>query len=403
MSEMVKDRGFLEDDFQQNLDSLRLQKTAEDVVEDLDQYVQEEYGGSVESALLTRSGHYGMSLMADSALMEQKFGYDPEAQEAADLDLCIAVSDDIQTEVTEIRDLFKGEDGSYGELNQKYEGVEINPRILHEGALIGKLEKAAEELHMDKPESVNFPDMDGTETNRSPVEFIGYFHQGYTPIIESERVEETLDYVSDLITDRDGDVNDELWEDVWDCFPGRIEFKADVMDKNADLGKVEMAKTNSERLDYGREQYVDDETGEVKVEGRDLGETELSQKLKDELAEEGALEWFEGEHPGEVAPEDYGQQTLDLEQGPEQERDPEKEVIRRRVSRFLEEHPDIQRAARDGDYDFTFGSELMSEYFGEDFRYEMAEGAAKSALGRQLSSQEYEETESGKNTELSDF
>ena len=83
MSEMIDDRGFLEDDFQQNLDTLRLRKKAEDVVRDLDEYVQEQYGGEVESALLTRSGHYGMSLMADSALMKEKYGHDPEAQEAA--------------------------------------------------------------------------------------------------------------------------------------------------------------------------------------------------------------------------------------------------------------------------------------------------------------------------------
>lgn len=403
MSGMVNDNGFLEDDFQQNLDSLRLQKKAEEVVDDLDQYVQEEYSGSVEAALLTRSGHYGMSLMADSALMQKKFDYDPEAQEAADLDLCIAVSDDVQQEVTEIRELFKREDGSYGELNQKYEGVEINPRIIHKGGLIGKLEKAAEEIHMDIPENVNFPNVDGTETNRSPEEFLGYFHQGYTPIIESEEVEETLDYVSNIITDQDGEVYEEIWDEVWDCFPGRIEFKSEAMDRNAEIGKVEMAKTNAERLDYSRENYVDEDTGAVKLEDRELEETGMAQMLKDELEDEGVLEWFEGEHPGEIGPEEHGQQRLDLKEGPEPEAKPEKEVIRRKVTGFLEDHPDIERAARSGEYEFTFGPELMTEYFGEDFEYDIAEGAAKSALGRQLSSQESGEDDSGENAELSDF
>ncbi len=36
MSEMVNDRGFLEDDFQQNLDTLKLHRKAEYLVEELD-------------------------------------------------------------------------------------------------------------------------------------------------------------------------------------------------------------------------------------------------------------------------------------------------------------------------------------------------------------------------------
>ena len=403
MSEMVNDRGFLEDDFQQNLDTLRLQRKAEYVVEELDSYVQDEYGGEVESALLTRSGHYGMSLMADSALMQEKYGHDPEAQEAADLDLCITVSDEIQEDIPEIRDLFKREDGSYGDFNQKYDGVEINPRILHEGGLVGKLEKAAEEWRKTIPESVNFPDVDGTETSRPPAEFMGYFHQGYTPIKQTDRLQESLEYVSEVITDEEGEVHDEIWGDVWEDFQSRIQFKPRVMDRNAELGKIEMAKTNSEKLDYSR-RYTDEESEAVKMDNRDIGETDLAQKLKDQLAEERELlDWFEGEVPNQVSPRETGQQRLGLEDGPEPEADPDREIVRRRVQRFLEEHPDIEKAAREDEYGFTFGKQPLTEYFGEDFRYEMAEGAVKSVLGRKLASEGSETQEERTNTELSDF
>lgn len=403
MSGMINDNGFLEDDFQQTLDTMRLQSRAEDVVDELDEYVQENYGGEVESALLTRSGHYGMSLMADSALMRKKFGYNPEAQEVADLDLCITVSDDIQEDIPEIRDLFKKENGDYGEFNQRYDDVEINPRILHEGGLVGKLEKAAEEWRKDIPESVNFPDVDGTKTERMPAEFVGYFHQGYTPIKESERLKETTEYVSQVITDEDGDVYDEIWNDVWEDFQSRIQFKPGVMDKNGDLGKVEMAKNNTESLDFDRETYRD-EDGRVRKEKRDIGETDLSQKLKDQLAEEEDMfELFEGDYPNEVSPEPTGQQRLNLEEGPEPEADSDEEIVRRRVRRFLEEHPDIEKSARGGKYESNFGKEPLSEYFGDDFKYEMAEGAVKSALGRQLASEGSEENQERMNMELSDF
>lgn len=405
MSGMVKDNNFLEEeDFQQNLDSLRLQGLAEDVIEELDEYIPQNYGGQVESALLTRSGHYGMSLMADSALMTDKFGYDPEAQEVADLDLCVTVSDDIKKEnIPDIRNLFKKEDGSYGEFNERYEGIEINPRILHEGGLVGKLEKAAEEWRKEIPESVNFPGVDGSQTSRPPAEFMGYFHQGYTPIKQSERLAEVVEYASEVITDEAGDVYDEIWEDVWSDFRSRIEFKPGVMDENAGLGKVEMAKTNAEELDYDRETY-ETESGEVKKEDREIGYTGLSQKLKDQLAEdENILDWFEGEYPNEARPRSTSQQRLNLEAGPEPESSADKEVIRRRVRRFIEDHSDMEKSMRRGSYRFSFGSEPLNNYFGDDFEYELAESAVKSALGRQLQDEGSEGVGDRVNKEISEF
>jgi len=404
MSGMINDNNFLEEDFQQNLDSLRLQGLAEDIIEELDGYIQQNYGGQVESALLTRSGHYGMSLMADSALMTDKFGYDPEAQEVADLDLCVTVSDDIKKEnIPDIRNLFKKEDGAYGEFNEKYEGIEINPRILHEGGLVGKLEKAAEEWRKEIPESVNFPDVDGSQTSRPPAEFMGYFHQGFTPIKQSERLAEATEYASEVITDEEGNVYDEIWEGVWGDFQSRIEFKPGVMDENADLGKVEMAKTNAEELDYDRETY-EAESGEVKKEDREIGYTGLSQKLKDQLAEdENILEWFEGEYPNEATPRSTSQQRLNLEAGPEPESSADKEVIRRRVRRYIEDHPDMEKSMRRGSYRFSFGSEPLSDYFGDDFEYELAESAVKSALGRQLEDEGSEGVGDRVNKEISKF
>jgi len=402
MSGMVNDNGFLEDDFQQTFDSLRLQNKAEEVVGDLDQYIQTNYGGQIESALLTRSGHYGMSLMADSALMQEKFGYDPEAQEVADLDLCITVSDDIQGDIPEIRDLFKKEDGSYGEFNKRYDEVEINPRILHEGGLIGKLEKAAEEWRKDIPESVNFPDVDGSETSRHPVNFLGYFHEGFTPLKQSEKLQDTIEYTSDVITNQDGRVYEEIWEDIWDDFSSRMRFKPEVMDKNAELGKIEMAKTNSNEFDYSRDTYAD-QLG-VRKEDRDIGNTDLSQKLKDQLADnEEILEWFEGEYPYELTPNTTNQKQLNLSDGPEPEASPDEEIIRRKVVRFLEDHPDIEKAARDGNYQFAFGKDPLSGYFGDDFELKIAEGAAKSALGRQIASRESEEKQNRVNKNILEF
>lgn len=404
MSQMVNGQGFIEDDFQQNLDTLRLQEKADDVIQRLDEYIQQEYGGQVESALLTRSGHYGMSLMADSALMKQKYGHNPEAQEVADLDLCITVSNDIQEDIPEIRDLFKKEDGTYGSFNQEYEEVEINPRILHEGGLIGKLEKAAEEWRKSIPESVNFPDVDGTETSRHPAEFMGYFHQGYESIKQTESLQDSLNYIGDVITDECGEVYEELWSDVWEGFRSRMRFKPGLMNKNAELGKLEMAKTNAESLDYQRDSYRDENSGNVKMEERNIGDVNLTQKLKDELAEEEELlEWFSGESPGDVEPKSTGQQALNLENGPEPEVEPDKELVRRRVQRFLEEHPDLDRTSQEKGYEFSFGGEPLTDYFGEDFKYEMAEGAVKSVLGRKLATQKSKDKNNMSDAQLSDF
>lgn len=400
---MVNDRGFLEKDFQQNFDTFRLQREAERVVEELDSYVQDEYGAEVESALLTRSGHYGMSLMADSALMREKYCHDVEAREVADLDLCITVSDEIQEDIPEIRNLFVEEDGSYGEFNEKYDGVKINPRILSERSLIGKLEKSAEEWQETIPESVDFPDVDGTETSRLPAEFIGYFHQGYTPIKQTDSLEKSLEHATDAITDDKGNVYDEIWDDVWNDFRNRIQFKPGLMNRNAELGAIEMAKTNSTKLDYSRE-YIDEGPEAVKMDERDIGETHLVQKLKKQLAEETELlDWFEGEVPNDISPRETGQRRLGFEHGPEPESDPDREIIRRRVDRFLKEHPDMDETNERGRHEFTFGPKTPAEKLGTGFDFEIARRAAQSLLGRKVASEGSEIEEGRTNTEISDF
>lgn len=399
MAELTNDNGFLEEDFQDTLDTLRIREKSREVVEDLETILEKEYGGNIESALLTRSGHYGMSLMADSALMQDKFGFEPGAQEVADMDLCVTVSSDIEEEIPEIRSLFKKEDSTQGRINQEYEGIEINPRILSEGELIGKLEKSVEEWRTPgTAESVTFPNVEGETTTRNPVEFMGYFHEGYTAIKITDNLESALNYVHDTLTNEEGEVQKEIYDDVWDDFRSRIDFKPGSMEENGKIGRVELAKTNSQRLDYG-EDRASDESLE-----REYGDPKLSQKLKDDLLDnENVLEWFEGESPYEVGPAELDQSQLDYEGMPEPETSPEKEIIRRRVFRYLEDHEDIEKGYRNGEYQFHFGGESIKEYFGDDALYNLAENAARSELGRRMASENASEEESRDYHELSDF
>jgi len=433
---MVRDeyKHHLDDGIQNTLDTLRIEKYANDVVEEF-----EDEGYDVKGAILLGSGAYGLSHLADSSVMMERTDgvHDPEYQEASDIDMILTLGPN--ENYVEARKEFyltdEDDERIEGELNQRFPEVEINPRIIYQNQLPGKLKNAVSELNMpeENREGITLPSVDGKDVNKSAEEFLGYFMQGYEVFVDNteDLNKHSVGDVSLAESDEKRDLgqvglarNQSRWDieslldkyireshekgvsrspvfennedSVWQNIDGRLGHKQKTLGENYERSKYARAESNLKDITM-RDEPISNLSEDELLESRrtsPINMNKASNSIKESIKEalvgehgyEGSIESLITGDFRQPLQDNSEQSQLDVsarwsEEALEPTSTPGDEIVKRRVREVFENHPEIEQSERgDGQVYRVGGFELW-----EDRILDLAEGAAKRKMGLEQS------------------
>lgn len=446
---MVRDeyKHHLDEDVQNTLDTLRIEKYANDVVEEF-----ENEGYDVKGAILLGSGAYGLSHLADSSVMMERTdgAHDPEYQEASDIDMILTLGQD--ENYVEARKEFyltdENDERVEGELNRKFPEVEINPRIIYQNQLPGKLKSSVSELNMPEEdrEGITLPSVDGKDTNKSAEEFLGYFMQGYeifvdntgdsskhsvgeVSLAESDETKELgqvgpardqsewdIDTLLDKYireTHKKGVSRSPVFEDnggsVWQNIDGRLGHKQKTLGENYERTKYARAESDLEDITMRDEPVSNLSEGELLESKRTspININKATNSIKESLKEalvgehgyEGSLESLITGDFREPLEDNSEQKQLNVaanrgEEALEPISTPGDEIVKRRVQEVFDNHPEIEQSVRGNSQVYRVGGFKVSE----DRILDLAEGAAKRKMGLEQSETDNDEVNKDQST-----
>jgi len=322
-----------------------------------------------------------------------------------------------------------------GELNQRFPEVEINPRIIYQNQLPGKLKNAVSELNMpeENREGITLPSVDGKDVNKSAEEFLGYFMQGYEVFVDNteDLNKHSVGDVSLAESDEKRDLgqvglarNQSRWDieslldkyireshekgvsrspvfennedSVWQNIDGRLGHKQKTLGENYERSKYARAESNLEDITM-RDETISNLSEDELLESKrtsPINMNKASNSIKESIKEalvgehgyEGSIESLITGDFRQPLQDNSEQSQLDVsarwsEEALEPTSTPGDEIVKRRVREVFENHPEIEQSERgDGQVYRVGGFELW-----EDRILDLAEGAAKRKMGLEQS------------------